>query len=81
MTIESRVRPRTVAGDPVLLERLFINLVDNAIAYNTSGGWVRIDVTESPALVVSNTGHEIPADAVDTLFEPWRWFQAVGLTT
>jgi signal transduction histidine kinase len=72
VTIETHVQQRTVDGDPILLERLVTNLVDNAIAYNTRGGWVRVDVSASPALVVSNTGREIPVDTIETLFEPFR---------
>src|SRR3979490_1141627 len=36
--------PRTVAGDPVLLERLATNLVQNAIIHNEPGGAVHVRV-------------------------------------
>ncbi|MEC3981161.1 ATP-binding protein [Amycolatopsis sp. H20-H5] len=72
VTIESRVRPRTVAGDPVLLERLVTNLVHNAITYNSRGGWVHVEVGGDPALVVRNSGPQVPMEAVPTLFEPFR---------
>ncbi len=32
----------SVSGDAALLERIVQNLVDNAIRYNTRGGWVRV---------------------------------------
>ncbi|WP_410600207.1 ATP-binding protein [Amycolatopsis sp. lyj-90] len=72
VTVESRLRPRTVSGDPVLLERLVTNLVHNAITYNRKGGWIHVDVGGDPALVVRNTGPQVPLDAVPALFEPFR---------
>ena len=68
----SRLAPRTVAGDPVLLERLVTNLVHNAVHYNERGGEVTVEVGEYPALVVVNTGPDVPADPVTALFEPFR---------
>ncbi|MGK4592453.1 ATP-binding protein [Amycolatopsis sp. w19] len=72
VTVESRLRPRTVSGDPVLLERLVTNLVHNAITYNRQGGWIHVDIGGDPALVVRNTGPQVPLDAVPALFEPFR---------
>jgi signal transduction histidine kinase len=67
------LRPRVVPGDPVLLERLVTNLMTNAITYNEPGGWVEVSVKEGqPALTVANTGEHIPAEAVGTLFDPFR---------
>ncbi len=76
VTIESRLRPRTVSGDSVLLERLVTNLVHNAITYNRKGGWVHVDIGVDPALVVRNTGPQVPLDAVPALFEPFRRLSA-----
>lgn len=56
VTVESRLRPRTVSGDPVLLERLVTNLVHNAITYNRKGGWVHVDIGADPALVCGTPG-------------------------
>jgi signal transduction histidine kinase len=67
-----RLADRTVAGDPVLLERLLTNLVHNAIHYNQRGGTVTVEVGEHPALVVVNTGPKVPPDQVNALFEPFR---------
>jgi signal transduction histidine kinase len=63
---------RIVPGERVLLERLVTNLVQNAIKYNRPGGEVRVIVGATPALVVTNTGPEIPAEAIAGLFEPFR---------
>ena len=64
--------PRVVPGERVLLERLITNLVENAIKYNRPSGEVRVDVSATPALVVTNTGPDVPAEAVAGLFEPFR---------
>jgi signal transduction histidine kinase len=72
VTIERVVRPRTVAGDQVLLERLVTNLVHNAIRYNERGGSLSVEVGDSPALRVVNTGPVVPVDALPGLFEPFR---------
>ncbi|WP_415949211.1 sensor histidine kinase [Streptomyces sp. KLOTTS4A1] len=68
-----------VQGNGVLLERIALNLVQNAVRYNlTPGegkGWVEVttELTEGQAvLVVSNTGPVVPAYEVDNLFEPFR---------
>ncbi|RZQ61841.1 sensor histidine kinase [Amycolatopsis suaedae] len=72
VTVTTELSDRTVAGDPVLLERLVTNLVHNAIQYNLPGGVVNVRVGSNPALVVRNTGSVIRAEAVPGLFEPFR---------
>ncbi|MDI3386322.1 HAMP domain-containing sensor histidine kinase [Streptomyces sp. B-S-A8] len=65
-----------VQGNGVLLERIALNLVQNAVRYNVpEGGWVevRTEVKEGQAvLLVSNTGPVVPAYEIDNLFEPFR---------
>jgi signal transduction histidine kinase len=74
--LRSELGPATVRGDPVLLERLIQNLVDNAIRYNVGeGGWVRVStglVGDRARLAVENTGPVVPGYIVPTLFEPFR---------
>ncbi|MDA5282437.1 HAMP domain-containing sensor histidine kinase [Streptomyces sp. Isolate_45] len=65
-----------VQGNGVLLERIALNLVQNAVRYNVpEGGWVEV-TTEAQhgraVLLVSNTGPVVPAYEVDNLFEPFR---------
>ncbi|WP_020670007.1 sensor histidine kinase [Amycolatopsis nigrescens] len=72
VALEPVLRPRVVPGDPVLLERLITNLVQNAIAYNVRDGTVRVHVGPDPALVVANSGPAVPAELVPGLFEPFR---------
>ncbi|CAN5799122.1 ATP-binding protein [soil metagenome] len=65
-----------VIGDPILLERLAQNLVDNAIRHNeASSGWVAVSlgrVGDDVRLTVENSGAVIPQAAIDGLFEPFR---------
>ncbi|MFM9371735.1 sensor histidine kinase [Streptomyces sp. Da 82-17] len=65
-----------VQGNGVLLERIALNLVQNAVRYNVEeGGWVevRTEIRDGQAvLVVSNTGPVVPAYEIDNLFEPFR---------
>jgi signal transduction histidine kinase len=72
LTVHRGLVERTVYGDPVLLERLVINLVDNAIKYNGPGGAIEVVVAGAPALSVHNTGRQVPAESVSALFEPFR---------
>ncbi|MFI6364956.1 sensor histidine kinase [Nocardia sp. NPDC050630] len=74
--IRTDIESAPVSGDPVLLERLAQNLVDNAIRYNVDkNGWVSITSVSTGGnaqLVVENTGPVVPAFEVDGLFEPFR---------
>jgi signal transduction histidine kinase len=74
VSLRTNLAERQVPGDPLLLERLISNLVTNAITYNEPGGWVDVVVAgePGPALTVHNTGPVIPAEAVSSLFEPFR---------
>ncbi|GHH37231.1 sensor histidine kinase [Streptomyces candidus] len=69
-------KPAVVQGNGVLLERIALNLVQNAVRYNVAEtGWVEVttDVQHGQAvLVVSNTGPVVPAYEIDNLFEPFR---------
>ncbi len=72
ITLTCELTECVIAGEEVLLERLVTNLVRNAIVYNVEGGDVRVTVTDTGHLVIENTGPQIPAEAVDGLFEPFR---------
>ncbi|MFJ8201431.1 sensor histidine kinase [Streptomyces sp. NPDC096152] len=74
--IRGERKPAVVQGNGVLLERIALNLVQNAVRYNVpEGGWVEVttDVQHGQAvLVVANTGPVVPAYEIDNLFEPFR---------
>ncbi|GIJ29609.1 sensor protein CutS [Micromonospora qiuiae] len=74
--VRRALSPARTVGDPVLLERLTFNLVENALRHNVpTDGWVevRTDVTAGrPTLVVVNTGPVVPGYDVETMFQPFR---------
>ncbi|MDO8542732.1 MAG: ATP-binding protein [Opitutaceae bacterium] len=66
-----------VTGDEILLRRVVLNLLDNAVRHNERGGRVECRLgydTRSVALRVRNTGPGIPAAARASLFQ--RFFRA-----
>ncbi|MEU3017625.1 MULTISPECIES: ATP-binding protein [unclassified Nocardiopsis] len=75
LSLRKDLRPAPVVGDPVLLERLVANLVENALKYNVDEGeiTVRSGMYEGmPAVQVENSGKVIPAYEIEGLFEPFR---------
>lgn len=65
-----------VQGDGVMLRRVALNLVDNAVKFNRAGG--RLELTLQAAgneavFSIANTGESIPADRQGALFE--RFFR------
>ncbi|WP_045745197.1 sensor histidine kinase [Actinoplanes rectilineatus] len=66
-----------VLGDPVLLERLVQNLVENGVRHNVADrGWVRVTTRTRPdgwvELAVANSGPVVPRYEVPGLFEPFH---------
>jgi signal transduction histidine kinase len=79
VTITTELTPARAVGDPVLLERLVSNLVDNAIKHNVDNGevCVRTGVLDGAAACqVENTGPVVPAYEINGLFEPFRRLQS-----
>ncbi|WP_067801498.1 sensor histidine kinase [Actinomadura formosensis] len=77
--VEAKLAPAAVTGDPVLLERCAVNLVENAVKYNVRDGriWVRTGTRDGAAfLQVVNTGRAVPGYEIATIFEPFRRLRA-----
>jgi signal transduction histidine kinase len=75
LRLASQLGPAPVAGDPALLERMVANLVENAVRHNQPPGWLEVatGTSDGRAFVqVANGGRAIPADQVESLFEPFR---------
>jgi signal transduction histidine kinase len=72
ITITAATHRILVAGDEVMLARLIANLVQNAVRHNHPGGHVLVELSPDGALVVCNTGPQVPPERVDELFEPFR---------
>lgn len=61
-----------VVGDEIKLKQLFLNLIDNAIKYNKSGGKVIISIVRENNFVnvsIADTGIGIPKDEINLIFE------------
>jgi heavy metal sensor kinase len=59
-------------GDEALLQRLFLNLLDNAVKYNVRNGTINV-VVKNSTVEVRNTGPEIPIEMREMIFE--RFFR------
>lgn len=61
----------TVEGDPVALQRLFVNLVDNAVKY---GGQARIRVrqeADQAVVEITDAGEGLAAEDLERVFQPF----------
>jgi signal transduction histidine kinase len=75
LQLESTLASAPVLGDPVLLERLAENLIENAVRYNAAIGWVRVRTAVQrgeAVLEVANPGARIDPADVEGLLEPFR---------
>lgn len=64
-----------VSGDQRLVERLVVNLVDNAMRYNVPNGAVDVRVEADAGrgfLTILNSGPVIPADQIERLLQPFQ---------
>jgi len=68
----ARAEETTIPGDADALERLLLNLLDNAVKYNRPGGTVWLDIrrdAEHAVVEVRDTGIGIPAEHRPRIFE------------
>jgi heavy metal sensor kinase len=64
--------PVAIKGNPVLLKRMVVNLIENAIKYTPAGGLVRVSVESADSaarIVVTDNGAGIPEDALPRVFD------------
>ncbi|AZK97289.1 MULTISPECIES: sensor histidine kinase [Streptomyces] len=75
LQVQRILAPAPALGDPVLLEQLVRNLVDNAVKYNVPDGVLSVHTGTGPLgayIAVGNTGAVIEAHEIPVLFEPFR---------
>ncbi|MDX6424919.1 MAG: hypothetical protein QOD52_324 [Gaiellaceae bacterium] len=67
---------RAALADPMRLKQVLLNLVANAIKYNSEGGTVTIGLDETAdgnvAISVTDTGQGIASDKIEQLFTPFE---------
>jgi signal transduction histidine kinase len=74
VTVRAALRPGPAFGDPVLVERLVTNLIDNAVRHNVPDGWIQVSTGTRGGMAyleIANGGALIPEDRVPSLFEPF----------
>jgi signal transduction histidine kinase len=75
VTVQAVLEPAPAVGDPVLVERLVTNLIDNAVRHNVPDGWVQVATGTRAGMAfidIANGGPLIPPELVPSLFEPFR---------
>lgn len=63
---------RTVFADPIRLEQMLMNLIDNAVKFNRAGGSITVDVSYvngRDVIKVTDTGDGISAEHIGRIFE------------
>ncbi len=74
LELEVQIEAAAVQGDPVRLEQVICNLLQNAIKYTPRGGRLslRVEAAGEEAIVrVRDTGIGIVREALQTIFEPF----------
>ena len=77
LTVDLPAAPVSVTGDREMLERVVINLTDNAVKFTPDGGHVSVALTSTSGqavLEVADTGIGVPAHEQQRLFD--RFFRS-----
>lgn len=77
--IEGATSLAPLDGDPLLVERLVVNLLTNAIRHNEVGGRVEVATGVKggkAVLTVTNTGPRVPPAQLERLFQPFQRLDA-----
>jgi signal transduction histidine kinase len=77
LNVRTNIQPAILEGDPLLVQRLVANLIDNAVHHNIPGGDVQVATKTSDGhavLSVANSGPVIPPAEVSRLLQPFQRF-------
>jgi signal transduction histidine kinase len=75
LQVQADLQAAVLDGDPLLIQQLAGNLINNAVRHNIPGGDIEVTTTASSAgvvLSVANSGPVIEVADVDRLFQPFR---------
>ncbi|MFT8554192.1 MAG: CHASE2 domain-containing protein [Zymomonas mobilis] len=75
ITLNDWEEPLFVEGDPALLERVFINLIDNAVKYSPDGSTVSCTVKKKEdqvEIAICDQGIGMDQEQIEALFRPFR---------
>lgn len=75
LRVAVELEPGAAVGDPVLVERLVANLIDNAVRHNVPAGWIEVSTGERDGMAfisVANSGPVIGESQVPSLFDPFH---------
>jgi signal transduction histidine kinase len=75
LRVQTSLDPAPVLGDPNLIERLALNLLDNAVRHNITGGTIQLTTSQHDGravITVANTGPQIPPAEIGRLFRPFE---------
>jgi signal transduction histidine kinase len=75
LNVHADLQPAILEGDPLLVQQLVTNLIDNAVQHNIPGGDIQITTgttSGQAVLSVTNSGQVIPPTEVDRLFQPFE---------
>jgi signal transduction histidine kinase len=78
LQVHTAIEDAVLDGDPLLVQRLVTNLIDNAVRHNIPGGDIQVATRTCgghAVLSVASSGQVIPPAEVDRLFQP---FQRLG---
>jgi len=82
LELENPDSTAVILGNPTYISILIRNLVDNAIRYNSGGGFVKINIEKEGGKVtlsVTDDGPGIPKELRDRVFE--RFYRVIGNKT
>lgn len=77
LLVQTDIDRADTVGDPIMLERIVHNLLDNAARHNLPGGWVFIHTgvvpdSEMVRVIVRNSGTLVSESEAEAIFEPFR---------
>ncbi|MGB9112099.1 MAG: ATP-binding protein [Acidimicrobiales bacterium] len=73
--VETSLDASLIMGDQELLERLVVNLLDNALVHNIDHGFVKIGTSSNEhgtRLVIENSGRSVDPDDLERLLQPFE---------